>query len=52
MIEHTFDRNPDFQGGVNHIVSNEEVAEAKDELLPDVYDDTYLSMELALPNRG
>ena len=38
--EHPFDCRPDFQEELNHTVSNEEVAEAENELLPDVYDDT------------
>ena len=47
--EHTFDRKPDFQEEFSHVVSNEEVAEADDAFLPDVYDETYISTELAPP---
>ena len=36
----------------SHVVSNDKVAEADNYFSPDVYDDTYLTMELALPNRG
>ena len=50
--EHPFDKDPGFQEEFIHVVSNEEVAEADDYLFPDVYDDTYLSMELDLTKRG
>ena len=50
--EHPFDSNPNFHEESIHIVSNEEVAEDDNEFLPDVYDDTQLSMELDLPKRG
>ena len=50
--EHPFDRDPDFQEELIHILSNEDVAEADYDYSPDVYDDTYLSMELALPKMG
>ena len=50
--EHTFDRDPGFQEEFIHSVSNEEVTEAEDDFFPDVYNDTYLSMELVLPKRG
>ena len=50
--EYTFDRNPDFQEEFKNIVSNEEVSEAENEFLPDVYDNTYLTMDLAPPKRG
>ena len=50
--EHPFDRNPDFQEEFIYVVSDEEVEEADDEFSPYVYDDTYLSMNLALPERG
>ena len=38
--EHPFDRDPDFQEEFVHDVSNEEAAEAYDNFLPYVYDDT------------
>ena len=50
--EHPFNCNPDIQEEFSHVISNEEVAEADDDFSPDVYDDTYLSMELAFPKRG
>ena len=50
--EHPFDRNPDFWEEFRHVVFNEEVTEADDDFLPDVYGDTYLRMNLALPKRG
>ena len=42
--EHPFNYNPDFQEEFDYIVSNKEVAEADDDFLSDVYDDTYLHM--------
>ena len=42
--EHSFDRGPDYQEKFSHIVSNEEVAESDDDLLPDLYDKTYPSI--------
>ena len=50
--EHTFNRNPGFQEEFSHVAPNNEVAAADDELFPDVYDNTYIRMELALPKRG
>ena len=50
--EHPFDQELDFQEEFSHVVSNEEVTEADDDFSPDVYDDTYISMDLALPKRG
>ena len=50
--EHPFSRDPGFQEEFIHSVSNEEVTEAEDDFFPDVYNDTYLSMELVLPKRG
>ena len=50
--EHPFDRDSDFQEELSHVVSNDKVAEADNDFSPDVYYDTYLIMELALPKRG
>ena len=50
--EHPFDSGPDFQEDFSHVVSNYDVAEADYGFSPDIYDYTYLSMELALPKRG
>ena len=51
-IVHPFYIDPDFQEEFSHVVSNDKVAESGDDLSLNVFDDTYLSMEFALPNRG
>ena len=45
---HPFVDDPDFQEELNNVTSNEEVKEDDDHFTPDMYD-TYLNMELALP---
>jgi hypothetical protein len=40
----------DFQEEFGNIVSNDDIKEADDEFTPEVFDDTYLNMELALPS--
>ena len=50
--EHPFERDPDFQEEFSHVVSNDDVTGADDDFLPEVFDETYLSMELATPKRG
>ena len=50
--EHPFERDPYFKEELSHVVSIEEVTEAKDNLSLDVYDETYLSMDLSLTKRG
>ena len=50
--KHHFDRDPDFQEEFSHIVSTEEFAEDDNDFSADVYDNNYLSMELAHPKRG
>ena len=50
--EHPFDRDPCYQEEFSHVVSNDKVTEADNDFSPDFYDETYLSMELALPKRG
>ena len=49
LSEHPLYRDRDFQEEFSHVISNEEVAEADDDCSPDVYDDTYLIMDLAPP---
>ena len=49
--EHPLDWDPDFQEEFSHVLSNDEFAEVEYDFSPDVYDDTYLRMELSLPNR-
>ena len=39
----------DFQEEFSNIVSNDDIKEADNEFTPEVFDDTYLNMELALP---
>jgi hypothetical protein len=41
--------DPEFQGEFNKVISDEVLPEVVAEFTPDVYDDTYLNMELALP---
>ena len=50
--EYPFDSDPYFQEEFSHVVSNKELSDADNNFSPDVYDDTYLSIELALPKRG
>ena len=50
--EHPFDSVPGFQEEFSHVVSNEEVINTDDESQLDVYDDTYLNMEVYLPKLG
>ena len=50
--EHPFDRDPCYQEEFSHVVSNDKVTEADNDFSPDFYDETYLSMQLALPKRG
>ena len=50
--ENIFDRNPGFQQQFSHAVSNEYISEAYNYFYPDVYDGSYLRMELYLPKRG
>ena len=40
----------DFQEEFSNIVSNDDIKEADDEFTQEVFDDTYLNMELALPS--
>ena len=42
------DFNEDFQEEFSNIVSNDDIKENDDEFTPQVFDDTYLNMELAL----
>jgi len=40
----------DIQKDFSNIVSNDDIKEADDEFTPEVFDDTYLNMEIALPS--
>ena len=42
----------DFQEEFNKIVSDDNIKEADSTFTPEVFDDTYLNMELALPRDG
>lgn len=43
------ENNPDFQEEFDSIVNDPSVTEADDEFTPDVFDDTCVDMELAIP---
>ena len=47
-----FENDPDFQEEFDQIVNDPKVPEADDEFTPDMFDDTYLNMELAVPRDG
>ena len=40
----------DFQEEFSNIICNDDIKEADEEFTPEVFDDTYLNMELALPS--
>ena len=44
--------DPDFWDEFLNVVSNEEVKDADESFTPEVYDNTYLNMELSLPHGG
>jgi hypothetical protein len=46
------EHDPDFQEEFDSIVNDPSVPEADDGFTPDVFDDTYLNMELAIPRDG
>ena len=46
------ENDPDFQEEFDNIVNDPSVPEADDDFTPDVFDDTYLNMELAIPRDG
>ncbi len=41
--------DPDFQEEFDNIVNDPDISEADKDFTPDVFDDTYLNMELAIP---
>ena len=47
--DHPFDDDLDFINEFQMIVSNTEIKEADEEFTPDMFDDRYMNMELALP---
>ena len=46
------ENDPDFQAEFDNIVNDPKVPEADEGFTPDVFDDTYLNMELAVPRDG
>ena len=44
--------DPDFQEEFNGIINNSNVAVADSDFMPDVFDDTYLNMELSISRYG
>jgi hypothetical protein len=46
------ENDPDFQEEFDNIVNDPSVPEADDEFTPDVFNDTYMNMELAIPRDG
>jgi hypothetical protein len=46
------ENDPDFQEEFDSIVNDPKVPEADDDFTPDVFDDTYLNMEVAIPRDG
>ena len=46
------ENDPDFQEEFDNIVNDSSIKEADDDFTPDVFDDTYLNMELAIPRDG
>ena len=47
--DHPFDNDPDFIDEFQTVISNKEIKEADEEFTPDMFDNRYLNMELALP---
>ena len=45
------EHDPDFHAEFYDVVSNDEVKEADDKFTPEVFDDTYVNMEVALPKQ-
>ena len=43
------DHDPDFHAEFHEVVSNDEVKEADEEFTPEVFNDTYVNMEVAIP---
>jgi hypothetical protein len=46
------ENDPDFQEEFDSMVNDPKVPEADDDFTPDVFDDTYLNMEVAIPRDG
>ena len=50
--DYPVEEDPDFVEEFQHCVSDQSVPEQDDNFTPDVFDDTYLHMEIALPRGG
>ena len=50
--DYPMEEDPDSWDEFLNVVSNEEVRDADESFTPEVYDDTYLNMELSLPHGG
>ena len=50
--EYPVEGDPDFMEEFQHVVSDYSMPEQDDNFTPDVFDDTYLHMEIALPRGG
>ena len=50
--DYPMEDDPDFQDEFRNVVSNEEVKDTDELFTPEVYDDTYLNMELSLTHGG
>jgi hypothetical protein len=50
--DYPVDEDPDFVEEFQHVISDQSVPEQDDNFTPDVFDDTYLHMEIALPRGG
>ena len=48
-VTHLLDNDDDFQDEFNNVISHPEVKEADESFMPEVMGDTYVNMELALP---
>jgi hypothetical protein len=50
--DYPIENDPDFVDEFNNVVSDDQVPEEDDNFTPDVFDNTYLRMEIALPRGG
>ena len=50
--DYPVDEDPDFVEEFQHVISDQSIPEQDDNFTPDVFDDTYLHMEIALPRGG
>ena len=50
--DYPVEEDPDFVEEFQQVISDQSVPEQDDNFTPDVFDDTYLHMEIALPRGG